>query len=209
MTSDMFFPAFFVLFVLIAIAFAIVQSRRRRAGGAAPGAKEGGAGERSEAYFRSMVPELQPHFHPEKVLRFVRERKGSRNVIDGYSWRNPPGFETAAAVVAMTGGRERIRLMDAAGTSPSPVTRPTGATRIPCSSPPISTPAAHNARWSISQKDWSRGIGSPLRCAKPVPAQLRRMAHAGRRFVSRRHTVGEMVERYAVLLGIGRRDIIA
>ena len=35
----------------------------------------GAGAERSEAYFRSMFAELQPHFHPEKVLRFVRERK--------------------------------------------------------------------------------------------------------------------------------------
>ena|GEM_PF-4892433 len=48
-------------------------------------------------------------------MRFVRERNGSRNVIDGTSRRNPPGFETAAAIVVMSGGRERIRLMDATG----------------------------------------------------------------------------------------------
>ncbi len=114
MTSDIFFPVFFVLFVVAAMVFAYVRSRRRSAGGASIDAKADSGGARSEALFRSMFPELQPHFHPEKVLRFVRERKGSRNVIDGYAWRNPPGFETACAVVAMTGGREHIRLMDAA-----------------------------------------------------------------------------------------------
>lgn len=115
MTSDIFFPAFFVLFVLFAVAFAIVQSRRRRASGESAGAKAGSAGERSEAYFRSMFPELQPHFHPEKLVRFVRERNGSKKIVGGYTWRNPPGFETAAAVVVMAGGREGIRLLDAAG----------------------------------------------------------------------------------------------
>ena len=73
------------------------------------------AGERSEAYFRSMFPELQPHYHPEKLVRFVRERNGSKKIVGGYTWRNPPGFETAAAVVVMAGGREGIRLMDRAG----------------------------------------------------------------------------------------------
>ncbi len=115
MTSEVFFPLFFILFVVAAMVFSYVRSRRRSAGGASIEAKVGGAGERSEAYFRSMFPELQPHFHPEKLVRFVRERNDSRKIVGGYTWRNPPGFETAAAVVVMTGGREGIRLMDAAG----------------------------------------------------------------------------------------------
>lgn len=115
MTSDNFFLVFFVLFVVAAMVFSYVRSKRRQASGESIEARAGGAGERSEAYFRSMFPELQPHFHPEKVLRFVRERYGSRKIVNGYTWRNPPGFETAAAVVVMTGGREGIRLLDAAG----------------------------------------------------------------------------------------------
>ena len=117
MTSDLFYPAFFAVFVACAIGFALLLAWRRRKGGerrAGPAAAKHPA-QRSDAYFRTMFPELQPYFHPEKVVRFVRERNGTRDVVDGYTWRDAPGFNTATAVAAISGGRERIRLTDSAG----------------------------------------------------------------------------------------------
>ena len=117
MTSDSFFPAFVAVFIVGAIGFALFQAWRKSR------ARDHGSGtaaatppaQRSDAYFRTMFPELQPYFHPEKVVRFVRERNGTRNVVDGYTWRDAPGFNTATAVAAISGGRERIRLSDSAG----------------------------------------------------------------------------------------------
>ena len=117
MTSDLFYPAFFAVFVAGAIGFALLRAWRRRKDGdrlAGPAAAKPPA-QRSDAFFRTMFPELQPYFHPEKVVRLVRERNGTRNVTDGHTWRNLPGFETATATVVISGGRERIRLTDSAG----------------------------------------------------------------------------------------------
>jgi hypothetical protein len=94
------------------------QTARRRslaASGEASGARAQRTEIRSDAYFKAMFPELQPHFHPEKVVRIVRDRNGRANVADGRRWQYPAGFDVAAAQVAIAGGREHIRLLDAAG----------------------------------------------------------------------------------------------
>ena len=67
-----------------------------------------------EAYFKTMFPELQPHFHPEKVARFVRARKGRGNFTGKTRWKDPSGFETPFAELDAINSRERVRLMDAA-----------------------------------------------------------------------------------------------
>ena len=117
MTSDSFFPAFSAVFIVGAIGFALFRAWRKsrdrdHGSGTAPATPPA---QRSDAYFRTMFPELQPYFHPEKVVRFVRERNGTRDVVDGYTWRDAPGFNTATAVAAISGGRERIRLSDSGG----------------------------------------------------------------------------------------------
>jgi uncharacterized membrane protein YgcG len=69
---------------------------------------------RSEALFRSMFPELQPYFHPLKLIAFVRARR-ARKAPPG-PWKNPPGLEVdTAEMLEAVDGRERVRLLDAAG----------------------------------------------------------------------------------------------
>ena len=98
-------PAFFVAvvaYVLIANARAARRTRMDK--------------ERNEALFRTMFPDLQPHFHPEKLLEFVKARRAQRPGAAGRVWKNPPGFAAAdAADIKFDNGRERVRLLDAAG----------------------------------------------------------------------------------------------
>jgi uncharacterized membrane protein YgcG len=101
-----------VLFTALAAMVVIVVRKRRPPTMAASSRPE----LRGDAYFRAMFPELQPWFHPENVVRFVRDRNGRKNIVDGRTWNDPPGFATAAAaVVVLAGGRERIRILDSAG----------------------------------------------------------------------------------------------
>lgn len=72
--------------------------------------------ERMEAMFRSMFPELQPHFHPRRVYEFVRARHARKAPSGPTTWKKPPGFPAAeAAEIALDGFRDRVRLVDAAG----------------------------------------------------------------------------------------------
>ena len=102
-----------LVMAVIVILLSVYTAVRERFGG--PAGRGNARDLRSEAYFKAMFPELQPHFHPEKLVKFVRDRNGRKSVGDGYRWNPPPGFLTAAAVVATVAGRERIRLLDAAG----------------------------------------------------------------------------------------------
>ncbi len=86
--------------------FAIARSAR-------PGAK---GRERGEALFKSMFPDLQPHFHPKNVLAFVRARRASGAPRGARTWRKPPGFAAAeGAEISFPKDRETVRLLDAAG----------------------------------------------------------------------------------------------
>lgn len=69
---------------------------------------------RGEALFQSMFPELQPYFHPRKLIPFVRARL-DRKAQPG-RWKNPAGFEVdTAEMLEAVEGRERVRLLDATG----------------------------------------------------------------------------------------------
>jgi len=63
--------------------------------------------------------------------------------------------------------------------------------------------------WLLAEECGAASLAHAMREAIADPLRTRRMAHAGRGFVARRHTVGEMVERYAALLGIGQRELVA
>ena len=69
--------------------------------------------ERDEALFRSMFPELLPHYHPSRLIHFVRARR-RRKAIAG-PWSHPPGFDAQSAETTLEGGKERVRLRNAAG----------------------------------------------------------------------------------------------
>jgi len=55
---------------------------------------------RQEALFVSTFPELQPHFHPEKILQFVNAWRARAVQPGTIEWNNAPGF-----------GSSRVRLM--------------------------------------------------------------------------------------------------
>jgi hypothetical protein len=85
--------------------------------------------DRAEAMFRAMFPELQPHFHPERVDEYVFARldrlkqepkpgtfAGSHRLLDAKTvWKNPPGFPDAeSATLETTEKGERTVLLDSA-----------------------------------------------------------------------------------------------
>ena len=71
---------------------------------------------KNEALFRSMFPELQPHFHPERLVEFVQARLDRSWSVKPARWADPPGFPAAAvAEVKAEGEREHVRLLDTAG----------------------------------------------------------------------------------------------
>jgi hypothetical protein len=85
--------------------------------------------DRAEAMFKTMFPELQPHFHPERVDEYVFARLdrlkqeprpgafgGSRRLLDAKTvWKNPPGFPAAeSATLETTEKGERTVLLDSA-----------------------------------------------------------------------------------------------
>jgi hypothetical protein len=76
--------------------------------------------EKQEAYFTSMFPDLQPLYHPGKVLEFVRARLAQAPARGGMRMKSPPGFDAHHADVSFftdKKGREREQwvLLDEAG----------------------------------------------------------------------------------------------
>ncbi len=72
---------------------------------------------KAEVYFKSMFPDLQPWYHPQKLVEFVSARRRRRVASHrGEKWENPPGLGVARALLKRHGGRERVRLADTNGT---------------------------------------------------------------------------------------------
>jgi uncharacterized membrane protein YgcG len=76
---------------------------------------EGDRKARDEALFVSMFPDLQPHFHPKKLIEYVRARRASMPPKAGKTWKLPPGFGVHDADIRFDNGKEQVRLRDAAG----------------------------------------------------------------------------------------------
>ncbi len=100
----------FVLIVVLRAVFSARAKRRREESAAAEK-------ERNEALFRSMFPELQPLFHPERLVEFVdartaADRKGKANARGKpeWEWNNPPGFPGMRARFVNTDKGERVTL---------------------------------------------------------------------------------------------------
>lgn len=100
----------FVLIVVLRAVFSARAKRRREESAAAEK-------ERNEALFRSMFPELQPLFHPERLVEFVdartaADRKGKANARGKpeWDWNNPPGFPGMRAKFVTTEKGERVTL---------------------------------------------------------------------------------------------------
>jgi hypothetical protein len=73
-----------------------------------------GAAARSEAMFRSMFPDLQPHFHPAKLVDYIKDRRAKAVGKDGRDWKVTPGFGVPGRVRRVD-GREVVHLLDEAG----------------------------------------------------------------------------------------------
>src|SRR5690349_10990507 len=56
--------------------------------------------QRGEALFKSMFPDLQPHFHPARLVEFVRARQAKAPPRAGRTEAHPPGFDAASAEVS-------------------------------------------------------------------------------------------------------------
>jgi uncharacterized membrane protein YgcG len=98
---------FFVAFVVYGFVYLPIRlTRERRA-----------QSEKNESLFRSMFPELQPCFHPARMVELVRAQFAREKNGEPWQWTNPPGFDAAAqAAVAPDPKGERVRLADSAGT---------------------------------------------------------------------------------------------
>jgi hypothetical protein len=71
---------------------------------------------RMEALFSASFPELQPHFHPARVLEYVRARRARVPSGSPSTWRKPPGFPAAdRAEIVLEAMKDNVRLVDAAG----------------------------------------------------------------------------------------------
>lgn len=97
-------PALFFAFFAFAVFAALRAGRRARLDS-----------ERNEALFRSMFPDLQPHFHPEKLVQYVTARRARGSQKTAHAWSRPPGFAADRADIQPDGARERVRLVDGAG----------------------------------------------------------------------------------------------
>ena len=74
--------------------------------------------ERMEALFATGFPELQPHFHPERVAEYAMARRSRKDLKAAFRWDNPPGFTRAAAALVVPDAKgEKTRLVDKAGTT--------------------------------------------------------------------------------------------
>jgi hypothetical protein len=71
--------------------------------------------DKSEALFASMFPELQPHFHPEKLVAYVAARRGRTPARGGFTWKEAPGFGGASVDIRFVKDREECALVDAVG----------------------------------------------------------------------------------------------
>src|SRR6187455_3300905 len=94
-----------VLFITVILIAGVVSRAKRR-----------GADRRQEALFVASFPELQPHFHPEKVLKFVSAWRTRAPKPDPLVWNDPPGFGVARVRLSPPGEKgQRAELLDAAG----------------------------------------------------------------------------------------------
>jgi hypothetical protein len=72
---------------------------------------------RDDAFFQTSFPELQPYYHPFRVLQFVSAWRKRPLAPEGFEWESPPGFDVSRARFAAQGPKGApVELFDAAGT---------------------------------------------------------------------------------------------
>ena len=114
MTVDQMWP-FAVGFAII-VGIVTLLLRLAKANEARVRRMQGESRERMEALFRASFPELQPHFHPARVLEYVRARRSRVPAGASSTWRKPPGFPAAeVAEMRLEGMKDHVQLKDAKG----------------------------------------------------------------------------------------------
>ena len=89
-----------VIFTIIGLVLAfmvgaVLWSAFRAVKGAVSSVKGVAAQKRQDALFVTSFPELQPYFHPAKVLQFLSGWAARKPRTDTVVWKNPPGFGVA------------------------------------------------------------------------------------------------------------------
>jgi uncharacterized membrane protein YgcG len=106
----LFFVGALAVFALL-VGLPMYFARRRRQGLAEENA-------RNETLYVSMFPELQPLYHPERLVAFVEARLARRSTSPAarkaWGWDNPPGFDGYRAEFTRTDKGEAARLVDTA-----------------------------------------------------------------------------------------------
>jgi hypothetical protein len=97
---------------VVVVGVAIVAGRIARA---RSGATQAPPGDKSEALFVSMFPDLQPHFHPGNLVAYVLARRGRTPARGGFTWKAAPGFGGPAVDIRFVKDREECTLVDAEG----------------------------------------------------------------------------------------------
>jgi hypothetical protein len=101
--------AIFAGITLLYIVYQVLRNLGKLAGGAI-------GQQRQEALFKASFPDLQPHFHPAKVLPFVSAWQSRKPNSDTTTWKNPPGFGLPGARLSpMSEKGQMTELLDAAG----------------------------------------------------------------------------------------------
>jgi uncharacterized membrane protein YgcG len=98
---------FVTLFGIVAITIVVSIVRAVRAGSVSR--------QKQDALFVSSFPELQPYFHPEKVLRFVQAWHARPFAAGDFEWERPPGFDAARGRFAKVEKGLQVEMLDSAG----------------------------------------------------------------------------------------------
>ena len=101
--------------IVLAIAawfYSVIAKIGKLAGGSKPS-------RRDEALFASMFPDLQPYFHPERLVEFVRaqrsRKRASQSPAASATWKNPPGLGVHAVEIEPGHMRVPYRMRDESG----------------------------------------------------------------------------------------------
>jgi len=102
-------PGFFIAVIVVLVFLAVIDKVKRGRNVAAQRQKQ-------EALFQATFPELQPYFHPEKVLEFIAAWLKRPMDPGTFEWKDPPGLGVARARFAAAGEKgQPVELLDAAG----------------------------------------------------------------------------------------------
>ena len=102
-------PGFFIAVIVVLVVRGIIETARKRRNVVAERQKQ-------EALFQATFPELQPYFHPERVLQFIAAWRKRPVDAGPFEWQDPPGLGAARARFSAAAEKgQPVELVDAAG----------------------------------------------------------------------------------------------